>query len=126
MQVISFMNMKGGVGKTTLAVNIAYGLAYFHRKKVLVVDSDPQFNATQSLLRDKQYLAHLNDPAKGTLKDIFIPRKPGAVNAMTLSGVTRRVTIGAAAGILSAGSLRIETFEGRRPRLRRTRDAYGC
>jgi len=28
--------------------------------------------------------------------------------------------------ILTAGSLRIETFEGRRPRLRRTRQAYGC
>ena len=75
--------MKGGVGKTTLAVNIAYGLAFFHKKKVLLVDSDPQFNATQSLLKDKIYLAHLNDPNKGTLRDIFLPRRPGPVNAVT-------------------------------------------
>jgi chromosome partitioning protein len=40
MQVISFLNMKGGVGKTTLAVNIAYGLAWLHKKNVLVVDAD--------------------------------------------------------------------------------------
>ena len=36
-QVISFINMKGGVGKTTLAVNVAYGLAYAHAKKVLLL-----------------------------------------------------------------------------------------
>ena len=83
MQIISFMNMKGGVGKTTLAVNISYGLAYFHNKSVLLVDSDPQFNATQSLLSNKVYLAHLNDPAKGTLRDVFLPRRPGPVNAVT-------------------------------------------
>ena len=66
MQVISFMNLKGGVGKTTLAVNVGYGLAYFHKKNILIVDADPQFNATQYLLRDKAYLAHLNDEKKGT------------------------------------------------------------
>jgi chromosome partitioning protein len=52
MQVVSFMNMKGGVGKTTLAVNVAYALAYKHDKQVLIVDGDPQFNATQCLLDD--------------------------------------------------------------------------
>jgi chromosome partitioning protein len=83
MQVISFMNMKGGVGKTTLAVNIAYGLAYFHQKNVLLVDSDPQFNATQSLMTDRAYMAHLNDASKGTLKDIFLPKRPGPVNTVT-------------------------------------------
>jgi chromosome partitioning protein len=67
MQVISFMNMKGGVGKTTLSVNVAYGLAYFHKKTVLIVDSDPQFNATQYLLGSDAYLKHLQDDKKGTL-----------------------------------------------------------
>lgn len=56
MQVISFMNMKGGVGKTTLAVNIAYALVVFHHKRVLVIDCDPQFNATQYLVDDVKYL----------------------------------------------------------------------
>ncbi|MEH2480615.1 chromosome partitioning protein [Nitrobacteraceae bacterium AZCC 2146] len=81
MQVVSFMNMKGGVGKTTLAVNVAYALAHQHGKQVLVVDGDPQFNATQCLLDDEDYLAHIK--AKGTLKDIFIPRRAGAVNTTT-------------------------------------------
>lgn len=46
-KVISFINMKGGVGKTTVAVNLAYELASTRNKKVLLVDMDPQFNATQ-------------------------------------------------------------------------------
>lgn len=77
------MNMKGGVGKTTLAVNVAYGLAYFHKLNVLIVDGDPQFNASQYLLSTKAYIQHLGDPKKGTLKEIFMPKKPGSVNTVT-------------------------------------------
>jgi len=47
------------------------------------------------------------------------------MNAWTLSGVTRRASAGEKGGIQSAGSLRIETFEGSRPRLRRTLLGYG-
>jgi chromosome partitioning protein len=61
MQVISFLNMKGGVGKTTLAVNVAYGLAFDHKQSVLVVDTDPQFNATQYLVEDDKYIRHIGD-----------------------------------------------------------------
>lgn len=50
-KVISFINMKGGVGKTTLSVGMAVCMAS-HGQKVLVIDADPQFNATQSLLED--------------------------------------------------------------------------
>jgi chromosome partitioning protein len=39
-QVVSFINMKGGVGKATLALNVAYGLALLHRKQVLIVDGE--------------------------------------------------------------------------------------
>lgn len=89
MQVISFMNMKGGVGKTTLAVNIAYALAYIHKKNVLVVDGDPQFNATQYLLEDQAYLKHITDGKKGTLRDIFVPRHDGPIS--TVYGSARHV-----------------------------------
>ncbi|WP_077736432.1 ParA family protein [Bacillus sonorensis] len=49
-RIISFLNMKGGVGKTTLCINIAYTLVKHFSKKVLLIDMDPQFNATQSLM----------------------------------------------------------------------------
>ncbi|MGE1235606.1 ParA family protein [Bacillus altitudinis] len=48
--VISYINMKGGVGKTTLSIGIADYLAKYKDSKVLVIDIDPQFNATHSLI----------------------------------------------------------------------------
>ena len=48
--VIATANMKGGVGKTTLTVNIATCLAKNHEKKVLVLDLDSQISATLSLM----------------------------------------------------------------------------
>lgn len=47
--VITLANIKGGVGKTTAVVNIAYLLATEFNKKVLVIDSDDQGNATKAL-----------------------------------------------------------------------------
>jgi chromosome partitioning protein len=55
--VIAVTNQKGGVGKTTSAVNIAYYLAKAG-KRVLLVDLDPQGNATSGLGIDKTELEH--------------------------------------------------------------------
>jgi chromosome partitioning protein len=49
-QVIATVNMKGGVGKTTITVNVATCLAKIHRKKVLVVDLDTQISASLSMI----------------------------------------------------------------------------
>lgn len=47
--VISICSQKGGVGKTTTAVNLATALAKFHHKKILLVDLDPQGHVEKSL-----------------------------------------------------------------------------
>ena len=48
---VALINMKGGVGKSTLAVNLAWEMATDPwDKSVLVVDLDPQFNCSQYLV----------------------------------------------------------------------------
>ena len=77
-KVITVINMKGGVGKTTLAVNIAYVLGRFHGKKVLLVDIDPQFNATQYLVEQSKILHHFEN--KKTVYDILMPSKEDGIS----------------------------------------------
>lgn len=50
MKTISFINMKGGVGKTTSVVEVATVLVKDHDKRVLIIDIDPQTNATFSFI----------------------------------------------------------------------------
>ncbi|GGG34211.1 hypothetical protein GCM10007425_31170 [Lysinibacillus alkalisoli] len=70
---ISVLNMKGGVGKTTLSTNLAIEL-YNLGHKVLLIDIDPQFNATQSLFK---YYKNISEyfavrDKRLTIADIFI------------------------------------------------------
>lgn len=68
-KVISFINLKGGVGKTSTAINIADALSR-DNLKVLVIDMDPQFNATQALL-NHQFMYHKNEIEEALLSSVL-------------------------------------------------------
>ena len=63
-KVLAFANQKGGVGKTTSAVNVALSLAV-SEVKTLLIDMDPQANATTGL-------SDLIDEIKGDVYDVLI------------------------------------------------------
>jgi chromosome partitioning protein len=69
-QVIAFINFKGGVGKTANAVHIGTCLAADHNKRVLIVDLDPQCNATFWLLPPKEWRSRIDDRTR-TVCQVF-------------------------------------------------------
>lgn len=85
MQSIAFFNNKGGVGKTTLLCNVAAYLALEKKKKVLIVDADPQCNATQLLLDDLEVFSLYDDNKSFTVHSIVHPLSIGKGYADTIS-----------------------------------------
>ncbi len=68
--VVAMVNMKGGVGKSTLTANVGWYCAYRANLRVLMVDLDPQFNLSQYALGNDRYEKHLAKK-KPTIVDIF-------------------------------------------------------
>jgi len=84
--VVSVLNMKGGVGKTTVSAHVMH-LFYRHKgKKVLLVDLDPQFNLTQTLVSRRYYdsqksqdntiFTAMEPPPKTDLFDVKVTKTP--------------------------------------------------
>lgn len=67
---IALLNMKGGVGKTILAVNLAWHFHVLEDANVLLVDLDPQFNATQYVMDYKAFEEHRKKA--GTISELLI------------------------------------------------------
>jgi chromosome partitioning protein len=53
--VVAVLNMKGGVGKTTISAHVMRVLYRNHSKRTLLIDFDPQFNLTQTVIPQVQY-----------------------------------------------------------------------
>lgn len=67
--VLSFINLKGGVGKTTTAIAVAEILAHEDRRHVLLIDLDPQTNATVTLISEETWAEM--DRAGRTVAQLF-------------------------------------------------------
>src|SRR5437870_4877162 len=83
---VSLINMKGGVGKTTLATQIAWYATRRLNKRVLLIDLDPQANASQSVMSPQTYVDYLEDGGL-TVSDIFEQFTPTG----TASGSPRKL-----------------------------------
>jgi chromosome partitioning protein len=81
-KTVSLINMKGGVGKSTLAANLAWHLTGIEGQdnNVLVVDLDPQFNSSQYLLGAAGYEKKIVKPQRATIWNVFEQqtKTPGA------------------------------------------------
>jgi len=68
-KVISFINYKGGVGKTTTTYHIGCSLAQHHQKRVLLIDIDPQTNLTFLCAKYEEWERFKN--RNGTIKNLY-------------------------------------------------------
>jgi cellulose biosynthesis protein BcsQ len=88
MQSIAFFNNKGGVGKTTLLCNVAAYLALVLKKRVLVVDADPQCNATQLMLDETEVFNLYDNASSFTIYSIVHPLSIGRGYAQNISALS--------------------------------------
>ena len=114
---VALINMKGGVGKSTLAANLAWEMATapWH-KRVLVVDLDPQFNCSQYLVGARRIEKIISD-GQPTVWDILeqltsVPGKPSA--PINPSNALVRVYSRRSQGVIDLISSRLELSQALR------------
>lgn len=76
---VSLINMKGGVGKTTLAAQLAHA-ADRKNLRTLAIDLDPQANLSQALMGARDYVKHLNQK-KPTIVNLFEQYLPPTISS---------------------------------------------
>jgi chromosome partitioning protein len=84
MKVVSIINYKGGVGKTTITSNLAAYLAS-KGKQVLMIDLDPQTNLTLSFMTNEKWIESYGE--RKTLRNFFQPIINGAGSTTSLSSL---------------------------------------
>ncbi len=89
--VVAVLNMKGGVGKTTISANLTHTLYARNQISALLLDLDPQFNLTQALIteaeheallqKEKTILSAMEQPKRSQLFDIALADTPVPIPA---------------------------------------------
>lgn len=88
--VTSIINLKGGVGKTTLTLALAHYLAAEHHRRVLVIDLDPQTNATIALVTERRWRER--DQAGQTLYQLFKDQLDNTQHFIAQEAILTRVS----------------------------------
>jgi chromosome partitioning protein len=108
-QVISVFNQSGGVGKTTLTMNLGYHLAAGHSKKVLLVDLDPQASLTVFLGQDPFSLTK-------SIYDSVVTDEPLPISPIKFSTISLDLVPSTLA--LSAAEMQLVSADAREQRLK--------
>lgn len=107
-RIYTLVNQKGGVGKTTTAINLGAYLASFGQR-VLIVDLDPQANATSCLGVDKY-------SAKGSIYDVILSSTP--VSLLVLYNERLKLSLLPSSPALAGAEVELVDQPGRETRLR--------
>jgi chromosome partitioning protein len=107
-RIYTLVNQKGGVGKTTTAINLGAFLANFGQR-VLIVDLDPQANATSCLGVDKHTV-------KGSMYDALLNSTP--VNSLVLHNERLKLTLLPSSPSLAGAEVELVAQLGRESRLK--------
>jgi chromosome partitioning protein len=108
-RIYTLVSQKGGVGKTTTAINLGAYLAYYGQR-VLLVDLDPQANATSSLGVDKYHL-------RGGTYDVLLGASPAA--PLILHNPRLKMSLLPSSPALAGAEVELVNELGRETRLRR-------
>ena len=84
---ISVINMKGGVGKTTIAALLGRHAAQHLKRRVLAIDLDPQANLSQALMGEYSYRQFLNDRSP-SIVEVFAGYQPPTSNSPSASALS--------------------------------------